>query len=58
MKKGDKFEYTDIFTGLKETMTYTGTFREVKYVMYHFFTNEKGDTLFFTPTEVERMRKL
>ena len=58
MKKGDKLEYTDTFTGTKEILTYTGTFREVKYIMYHFFTDEKGNTLFFSPSEVERMRKI
>ena len=58
MKKGDKFEYRCLFTGLQETLTYTGTYREVKEVMYYFFTNEKGETLFFTTSEVERMRKL
>ena len=58
MKEGDRLEYTDTFTGLKETLTYTVTFREIKEVMYHFFTNGKGETIFFTPSEVDRMRKL
>lgn len=58
MKEGDKYQYADTFTGLQETLTYTGTFREVKYVKYHFFTTENGLTVFFSPSEVERMRKL
>jgi len=58
MKEGDKFEYVELFTGQRDTLTYTGTFREIKYVMYHFFTNQKGETVFFTPREVERMKKL
>ncbi len=58
MKKGDKFEYRELFTGQTEVLTYTGTFREIKEVMYYFFTTEKGDTVFFTPSEVERMKKL
>lgn len=58
MKKGDRYLHTELFTGQTDVLTYTGTFREIKYVMYHFFTNEKGDTVFFTPSEVERMKKL
>lgn len=58
MKKGDQYEYVELFTGQRDTLTYTGTFREVKSVMYHFFTNEKGEMVFFLPSEVERMKKL
>ena len=52
MKKGDKFIYTNIL-GKKETVTYTGTQREVKGVLFDFFIMEDGSTAFFYPSEVK-----
>jgi hypothetical protein len=51
MKKGAEFIYTDIF-GKKQRVVYTGTRREVKEVMFDFFTMEDGTTAFFYPSEI------
>lgn len=51
MKKGDEFTYTDRF-GKKQRVVYTGTQREVKGVMFDFFTMEDGSCAFFYPSEV------
>jgi len=53
MKKGEIFERLNPYTGKIERLTYTGTFREVKYVMYYFFETEDGRTVFFLPSEVK-----
>lgn len=54
IKKGDKFHYIQPYFNRRMTLTYTGTRREVKGVLMDFFTTEKGETVFFYPSEVER----
>ena len=56
MKKGDKFIHTDI-VGRKYEVTYTGTRRIVKDCEFEFFVDDKGDSCFFTDTEVKKMKK-
>ena len=56
MEKFDKFIHTDIL-GKKHEVTYTGTRREVKGCEFEFFTDDKGDSCFFTDTEVKKMEK-
>lgn len=51
LKKGDTFIYTDQL-GKKQRAVYTGTQREVKGVLFDFFTMEDGTTSFFYPSEV------
>lgn len=51
MKKDDVFIYTDRL-GKKQRVVYTGTRREVKEVMFDFFTMEDGSCAFFYPSEV------
>jgi hypothetical protein len=51
MKKGDTFIYTDQL-GKKQRAVYTGTRREIKEVLFDFFTMEDGSTAFFYPSEV------
>ena len=51
MKKNDAFIYTDRL-GKKQRVVYTGTQREVKGVLFDFFTMEDGSTAFFYPSEV------
>ncbi len=58
INKGDKVIYRETFTGQVQTLTYTGIRREIKEVMFDFFTNEKGESVFFTPSEVENMQKI
>jgi hypothetical protein len=55
LEAGDKVVHTDELKR-KHVLTYTGTRREVKYVLYDFFTTEKGETVFFSPSEVEQMK--
>ena len=57
MKKGDKFIHTDI-VGRKQEVTYTGTRRIVKDCEFEFFVDDKGDSCFFTDTEVKKMKRL
>jgi hypothetical protein len=54
LKKGDKFYWAHPVSGERQTLTYTGTTREVKGVLMDFFKNQKGETLFFYPSEVKR----
>lgn len=54
MKKGDKFLRINPYFSKKEYYTYTGVIREIKEVSYHFFTDEKGETVLFTPFEVDK----
>lgn len=54
MKKDDKFVRINPLSRKREYYTYTGTIREIKEVSYHFFTDEKGETVLFTPFEVDR----
>ena len=56
--KGDVFERINPGTNQWERLTYTGTRREIKGVEMDFFTNEKGETVFFYPSEVERDMRL
>jgi hypothetical protein len=56
MEKFDKFIHTDIL-GKKHELTYTGTRREVKGCEFEFFVDDKGDTCFFTDSEVKKMEK-
>jgi len=56
MEKFDKFIHTDI-VGRKYEVTYTGTRREVKGSGFEFFVDDKGDSCFFTDTEVKKMEK-
>ena len=56
MEKFDKFIRTDIL-GKKHEVTYTGTRREVKGSEFEFFVDDKGDSCFFTDTEVKKMEK-
>ena len=53
IQKGDILEHTCPYTGRKERYTYTGIRREVKETLFDFFTNGKGETVFFSPFEVE-----
>jgi hypothetical protein len=57
MKKGDKFVHTDII-GRKYEVTYTGDRRIVKDCAFEFFVDRKGDSCFFTDTEVKKMKRL
>jgi hypothetical protein len=57
MKKGDKFIHTDII-GRKYEVTYAGLRREVKGCEFEFFVDAKGDSCFFTDTEVKKMKRL
>lgn len=57
MKEGDKFIHTDIL-GKKHELTYTGTRREVKGCEFEFFVDDKGDSCFFTDTEVKKMERI
>jgi hypothetical protein len=50
MTKDDVFIYTDQL-GKKQRVVYTGT-REVKSVLFDFFTMEDDSTAFFYPSEV------
>lgn len=52
MKENDKFIRKNPITGEEEVWTYTGTKREVKGVLFEFFTDSKGRTCFFYPSEV------
>jgi hypothetical protein len=54
---GDKFIHTDII-GRKQTVTYLGIRREVKGCEFEFFVDNKGDSCFFTDTEVKKMKRL
>ena len=56
MEKFDKFIHTDII-GRKHEVTYSGTRRIVKDCEFEFFVNNKGDSCFFTDTEVKKMEK-
>ncbi len=51
LKKGDTFIYTNQL-GEKQRVVYTGTRREIKDVLFDFFTMEDGTTSFFYPSEV------
>jgi len=56
---GERFEHTCRHFGTKQKLTYTGTRREVKDVLYDFFTTEDNQTVFFSPYEVrDNMVKL
>jgi hypothetical protein len=57
MEKFDKFIHTDIL-GKKHEVIYTGTRREVKGCEFEFFVDDKGDSCFFTDTEVKKMKKI
>jgi len=57
MKKGEKFTHTDI-VGRKYGVTYTGLRREVKDCEFEFFVDDKGDSCFFTDTEIKKMKRL
>ena len=56
MEKFDKFIHTDIL-GKKHEVTYTGTRRIVKDCEFEFFVDDKGDSCFFTDTEVKKMER-
>jgi hypothetical protein len=57
MEKFDKFIHTDIL-GKKHEVTYTGTRRIVKDCEFEFFVDDKGDSCFFTDTEVKKMERI
>lgn len=50
--EGAKFEHTCRYFGTKRILTYTGTRRPVKDVLYDFFMTENGQCVFFSPYEV------
>ena len=54
---GDKLIHTDII-GRKQTVTYLGIRREVKGCEFEFFVDDKGDSCFFTDTEIKKMKRL
>ena len=56
MKKGEKFTHTDI-VGRKHEVTYAGPRRIIKDCEFEFFVDDKGDSCFFTDTEVKKMEK-
>jgi hypothetical protein len=57
MKKGDKFIHTDI-VGKKHELTYTGNRHEYKDCEFEFFVDDKGDSCFFTDTEIKKMKNI
>lgn len=54
---GKKFEHTCPYFGTKRILTYTGTRREIKEVLFDFFETENGQTVFFSPFEVQSQMK-
>jgi hypothetical protein len=51
MTKGDTFIYSPGYVKPMK-VTYTGTSREVKGVIFHFFTTETGECVLFYPSEI------
>lgn len=52
----DIVEYIDPSTNEKSKLTYLGK-REVKQVLFDFFMNDKKETLFFYPSQVDLYMK-
>lgn len=57
LNKDDNVEFTDPHTNQKVNLTYLGK-GEVKEVLFDFFKNDSGETLFFYPSEVGKYMKV